>query len=93
MFQSAVVALEHAGFQRESWSHSALQATFTNELIRRKKVFPAQLSTYLNRAAYWRNIADYSPQDISTRHAEQLFHWAKDFAAKIEKEVANENQK
>lgn len=93
MFQSAIVALERAGFIRESWSHPALQAAFTNELIRRKKVFRAHLSTYLNRAAYWRNIADYSPQDISMKHTEQLFHWAKDFVAKIEKEMANENQK
>lgn len=93
MFQSAVVALEDAGFLRESWSHPALQATFTNELIRRKKVFTPQLSTYLNQAAYWRNIADYTAQDISVKRAEQLLHWAKNFVAKIEKEITHENQK
>ena len=35
MFQAAVVALEAAGFHRDAWSHAALQATFTSEMIHR----------------------------------------------------------
>ena len=41
MFQAAQVALEMAGFTRMVWSHPGLQATFTTELIHRRKIYPA----------------------------------------------------
>ncbi len=86
MFQAAVVALEAAGFQRDVWGHASLQATFTNELIHRRKVYPRQLADYLNRALFWRNIADYSDTEISQRRAKQLVEWMKVFVTTI-KEV------
>jgi uncharacterized protein (UPF0332 family) len=72
MFQAAVVAPEAASFHRDTWSHAALQATFTNELIQRRKIYPRQLAEYLNRALFWRNIADYGEAEISQRRAKQL---------------------
>jgi uncharacterized protein (UPF0332 family) len=39
-FQAAQVALETAGFTRTAWSHPGLQATFTTELIQRRKIYP-----------------------------------------------------
>ena len=83
MFQAAVVALEAAGFRRDIWRHAALQATFTNELIHRRKSYPRQLAAYLSQALYWRNIADYGETDISQRRAGQLVEWAKAFVSKV----------
>ena len=90
MFQAAVVALEAAGFHRDVWGHAALQATFTNELIHRRKIYPRQLAAYLSRALYWRNIADYGDAEISQRRAKQLVEWAKAFVAKVEEVTAHE---
>jgi uncharacterized protein (UPF0332 family) len=84
MFQAAVVALEAAGFHRDTWSHAALQATFTYELIHRRKIYPRRLAEYLNRALFWRNIADYGEADISQRRAKQLVDWASPFFVKVE---------
>ncbi len=83
MFQAAVIALEAAGFHRDVWGHAALQATFTNELIHRRKIYPRQLTEHLSRALFWRNIADYGDEEIGQRRAKGLFEWAKAFVAKV----------
>ena len=88
MFQAAVVALEARGFHRDAWSHTALQTTFTNELIHRRKIYPRQLAEYLSRALFWRNIADYGDAEISQRRAKQLVGWANAFISKVQ-EVTN----
>src|SRR3989442_9261491 len=72
MFQGAVVALQAGGLQRDAWSHAALQATFTNEMIHRRKIYPRHLADYLNRGLFWRNIADYGDGAISQRQARKL---------------------
>lgn len=92
MFQAAVAALQHVGIMREAWSHPALQATFTNELVRRKKLLPAELAMYLNRTAYWRNIADYAVQDVSMKRAGQLLSWTQIMSSQIEKVIARGKQ-
>ena len=92
MFQAAVVALAAAGFHRDTWSHTTLQATFTNELIHRRKIYPRQLAEYLNRALFWRNIADYSERDISQRRARQLVGWATVFVGKVEEVTSHESR-
>jgi uncharacterized protein (UPF0332 family) len=84
MFQAAVVALEAAGFHRDAWSHTALHATFTNELIHRRKIYPRPLAEYLNRALFWRNMADYGEAEISQRRAKQLVVWARTFVVTVE---------
>jgi|SRR5262249_47526992 uncharacterized protein (UPF0332 family) len=90
MFQAAVVALEAAGFHRDAWSHTALQATFTNELIHRRKIYPRRLAEDLNRALFWRNIADYGDAEISQRRAKQLVEWAKAFVTKVAEVTGHE---
>jgi hypothetical protein len=84
MFQAAVVALATAGFHRDTWSHAALQATFTTELIHRRKLYPRSLAQYLNRTLFWRNIADYADTDMSQRRARQLVAWAQAFVTAVE---------
>ena len=38
MYQAAQTALEAAGIVRTEWTHAGLQATFANELTRRRKL-------------------------------------------------------
>ena len=91
MFQSAVVALATAGFHRETWSHAALQATFTTQLIHRRKLYPPSLAQYLSRTLFWRNIADYADTDISQRRARQLCAWAQAFVSAVEEVPGHES--
>ena len=90
MFQAAVVALEAVGFHRDAWSHAALHATFTNELIHRRKIYPRPLAEYLSRALFWRNMADYGEAEISQRRAKQLVAWTTTFVVKVEEVTAHD---
>jgi uncharacterized protein (UPF0332 family) len=47
MYQAAQTALEVAGLLRTEWTHAGLQATFANELTRRRKLY----------SAFWRVIS------------------------------------
>jgi hypothetical protein len=91
MFQAAVVALATAGFHRATWSHAALQATFTTPLIHRCKLYPPALAQDLSRTLFWRNIADYAAIDISQRRARQLLAWAQAFVAAVEEVPGHES--
>jgi uncharacterized protein (UPF0332 family) len=59
MFQAAHVALEAAGVGRAQWSHPALQAAFTTELIYRRRLYPNTLRAHLSIGLGVRHIADY----------------------------------
>ena len=91
MFQAAVVALADASFHRDTWSHAALQATFTTQLIHRRKLYPRSLAQYLNRTLFWRNIADYADTDMSQRRARQLVAWAQAFVSAVEEVTGRES--
>ncbi len=86
----AVVASEAAGFHRDAWGHAGLQATFTTELIHRRKLYPRQLAEYLSRGLFWRNIADYGDAQIGQRRAKQLVVWARAFVGKVQEIASHE---
>jgi len=69
---------------------SALPATFTTELIHRRKLYPRSLAQYLNRTLFWRNIADYADTDISQRRARPLVAWAQAFVSAVEEVTGHE---
>jgi uncharacterized protein (UPF0332 family) len=83
MFWAAQVALARVGISRSEWSHPALQASFVNELIRRRKLYSALFGPYLNRALQLRLDADYRPKGVSFRQATQVVHWAQEFIATL----------
>lgn len=66
IFWAAQVALAQIGIIRSEWSHAALHATFVNELIRRRKRYPALLGQHLNRALQLRLDADYRLKGVSS---------------------------
>ena len=79
MFWAAQHALTQHGVQRSEWSHPALQASFVNELIRRRKLYPALFGQHLNRILQFRLDANYRPRGISQRQAIQAIRWAREF--------------
>ena len=67
MFQAAHVALEAAGVARAQWSHPALQAAFTSELVNRRKAYPAALRDHLSIGLGVRQAADYGRTGVSQK--------------------------
>jgi len=89
MLWAAQVALANVGVKRSEWSHPALQASFVNELIRRRKRYPALLGQHFNRALQLRLDADYRLKGVSQKQATQTVRWAQEFVAVITEEVSH----
>jgi len=89
MYQAAQAALEAAGLMRAEWTHGALQATFANELTRRRKIYSAFLARDLNVVQDLRHTADYRDSDVSKRQATRALAKAHEFVAQIRKGISN----
>jgi uncharacterized protein (UPF0332 family) len=87
MFQAAQVALQLAQVGRNEWTHSALQAAFVTELIRRRKVYPSTFADYLSSGLHSRQLADYSADGVSRSVAQRLVRRATALVAGVQKEV------
>jgi uncharacterized protein (UPF0332 family) len=86
MFQAAQVALETAGFTGREWSHAGLQATFSAELIHRRKVYRSVFRDYLTAGLRARNAADYGDVGVSRKMTRRLLHRAEALVSVVEKE-------
>jgi uncharacterized protein (UPF0332 family) len=68
-FQAAVYALMKAGIRptgrSEEWGHDFVQAQFAGQLINRRKLYPSELRTTLERNYRLRATADYEPSHVS----------------------------
>jgi len=89
MYQAAQVALEAAGFLRAEWTHAGLQATFANELTRRRKLYSAFLIRDMNVVLDLRHTADYRDNDVSARQASRALAKANEFVSQIRKGLSN----
>lgn len=89
MYQAAQVALEAAGILRTEWTHAGLQATFANELTRRRKLYSAFLARDMNVVQDLRLTADYRDHDVSRRQAKRALAKASEFVGQIENGLAN----
>jgi len=88
MFQAAQVALEQEGIRRPAWSHPSLQATFTTELIHRRKRYAAMFRDYLSAALVVRQAADYGWTGMSHKIAQRQVRRATLFVTAV-REVLN----
>jgi len=84
MFQAAQVALVSAGAFRAQWSHAALQAAFTTQLIRRRKAYPASLRDHLSVGLGVRREADYGREGVSRKTAHRVVRQAAAFVSLVE---------
>jgi uncharacterized protein (UPF0332 family) len=82
MFQAARAALAAVGLDRPSWRHGSLHATFSTELIRRRKLYPLSLVQNLAEVMELRQIADYSDVQIPQRRATRVVRAAAAFLVK-----------
>jgi uncharacterized protein (UPF0332 family) len=85
MYQAAQVGLEAAGFVRAEWSHSGLQATFANELTRRRKLYSPFRARDFNIVQDLRHTADYRDASVSRRQAARALAKAREFVGEVRK--------
>jgi uncharacterized protein (UPF0332 family) len=83
MYQAAQTALEAAGLLRTEWTHAGLQATFANELTRRRKLYSAFLTRDINVVQDLRHTADYRDSNVSRRQAARALAKANEFVGQI----------
>ncbi|QTA82027.1 HEPN domain-containing protein [Desulfonema limicola] len=70
--QAAIAALAHNGIKRDKIDHGQVQADFSGELIKRRKVYPARLKSYLSDMQFIRDKADYTDKNISIKISERM---------------------
>jgi len=83
MYQAAQFALEAVGLVRTEWTHGGLQATFANEILRRRKLYSPFLARDLNIVQDLRHTADYRESGISERQATRALGKAREFIKQI----------
>ena len=88
VFQAAIAALLHSGITRDKFEHKQVQADFSGELIRRRKIYPAKFKSYLSDMLLFRNLADYHSDDVSSQKAKKRLSEAKEMLEWINKEIA-----
>ncbi len=68
-FQAAVAALAAQGIRSNKNEHKWVQASFTSELIHRRKIYSSRFKSFLGDMLRLRNLADYSEKPTSKKVA------------------------
>ena len=92
MFQAAQTALDAQGIIRPEWSHKSLHASFNQQLIHQKKIFPRVFRDYLTSALTVRQAADYGEAGISGKIAERQVRRALAFVKATEEVITSEKR-
>ena len=92
-FQAAIIALLREGIgpspRDRQWRHAAVQAQFAEQLVRRRKLFPAALAEALGRLVILRGTADYQPDSITGAQAARAPERAGDFVTAVRGQERN----
>lgn len=89
MFQAIRAALTHAGVDRPWWSHGGLHATFSTELVRRRKLYPVSSVRDLADAMELRHTADYSDIHVPQRRTTKAVRAAAELLNRIKQVTGN----
>ncbi|MDM8523315.1 HEPN domain-containing protein [Desulfococcaceae bacterium HSG8] len=87
-FQAAIAALADHGVQRGKNDHAWVQSEFNRRLIKKQKIYPARLKTYLLNMQQIRNMADYSDENVSKKAGRAQLSQATEMVEAIEKELS-----
>ncbi|HLC15280.1 MAG TPA: HEPN domain-containing protein [Thermodesulfovibrionia bacterium] len=87
VFHAAIAALADRGIKRDKIDHKQIQADFCEKLIKRQKVYPAQVKSYLMDMQSVRNQADYTTESISRNLAHKQINKAKEMILLIERKL------
>lgn len=82
-FHAAIALLARFGIEHKENPHAWVQAQFSAEIIHRRRIFPRELSPYLQDIRRVRHAADYSEGDLSRKTAIQQLKQAKHFVASL----------
>lgn len=85
--QAAIAALASIGVKRAKADHRQIQADFCEKLIKRQKVYPARVKSYLMVMQGARNQADYTALCTGKKLARQQIERAGEMITLIEKEL------
>ena len=85
--QAAIAAVAHTGIRRNRIDHARVQADFSGELIKRRKIYPSKFRSYLSNMQFIRDKADYTANNVSKKIAERMLGKLKEFIEYIEKEM------
>ncbi len=88
-FQAAIAALAHAGIKHPQNPHSWVQAQFSGVLVARRKLYPANLASFLLPIQMHRDKADYETSFVSKGIAEHQVRQAKEFVFTIVERLAS----
>lgn len=86
-FHAAIAALVNDGAARGENHHAWVQSEFNRRLIKRKKIYPSKLKTYLSDMQYVRNKADYSEKGVSKKAAHRQISHAEEMIQRIREEL------
>jgi uncharacterized protein (UPF0332 family) len=89
MFQAARAALAAVGIHRPWWRHGSHQATFSTELVQRRKLYPASFVRNLAEAMELRHSADYNDSQVSPRRATRVVRTAEEFVSRVKEVIGN----
>lgn len=78
-FHAAIALLARFGIEHKENPHAWVQAQFSAEIINRRKIFPREISPYLQDIRRVRHSADYSEDALSRKTAAQQLKQAKHF--------------
>ncbi|MBF0099343.1 MAG: HEPN domain-containing protein [Desulfobacterales bacterium] len=86
-FQAAIAVLLHKGIKRDKIDHKLVQADFSEKLIKRQKIFPNRLKSYLLEMQSVRDQADYKHENVSKQEAFRQIRKAEEMLNLIEQEL------
>ncbi len=90
-FFAAIAALMDAGFRPHgrdgTWGHERVQAEFAGTLIRRRKMYPAELKNVLPENLDARLRADYDPRSVTEKEAKRVLERARSFVRMVDAKV------
>jgi uncharacterized protein (UPF0332 family) len=92
MFQAAIAALIAAGIRpaggRTSWEHEFVQSRFAGVLVRRRKLYQAELAPLFAQVQRARLAADYGPTSVGDAEAERVLRKARTFVVAVQERLS-----
>ena len=94
MFQAGIAAMVKHGLLQPNAQvgHDWLQANFSGQLIKHRKVFPAKFRSYLSEAYLLRVVADYEMRPAGKDNVSRQFKKAKEFVTVINSEASHDSK-
>lgn len=88
MFWAATEALRHQGLKPTEWSHGGLRKRFTNELVKRRHIYPAVFGSWLTDGYELKGRANYKAEGAGVKETRRLTNHTREFVTKVQEVIA-----